>query len=306
MVWVPVLAVTAGIAALCAGFVWYETTTPTQEVHPGWGHFLFSTCFTIGFLCVLGSLAFLMGWSEISSDPYWPWAWWVGLALAAIVVVTGSHEVANEIEDIRTGIKSRPNKLRWRPALLPRVAILIVLSGAAFFIGMRLGQFILADIHQAGLRLPRIWPHLVEALIVAEFTSIAVIGTWALCLKLWTSGLTPTGATAAVGGASLEVGVTLGKFFAFAKGVLWCGFALLLVVISWPPSALISWAVIIGGVVAFGKGLREIGTLLKRTSIPDHPSVSEMNARTATEDEARRAARGDGGDSFVDSRRYPE
>jgi hypothetical protein len=301
---VLVLAATAGIAALCAGMVWYETMTPMQEVRPGWGHFLFSTCSMIGFVCVLGSIASLMGWNEIGSDPDWPWAWWVGLALAVIVVVAGSQEVSDEIEDIRTGIKSRPHKLRWRPALLPRVAMLIVLSGAAFFIGIQLGQFILADIQQTGLRLPKIWPHLIEALIVTEFTSIAVIGTWALCLKLWTLGAKPTGVAEAIGGVSLEVGATIGKLFAVVKGVLWCGFALLLVVISWPPSGLISWAVLIAGVIVFGKGLREIGTVLKATPTPDHPSVSEMNARTATEDEARRAARGESGNTVADSQIY--
>lgn len=295
-------------AVVLGGYFWrLPQAWGSQEVRPGWLHFFFETAPLYGLCGPFVSIAALMI-SEVDRSDWGPWWWWFGVASTIGTLWIGCHDVAQEIQDIRYGVKVRPTRTSWRQdiALLPNTFALLIPTVVVFIVVLKLSQ----SSALAGLP-PALSPEQRPGYtiqFVAPLVSAAVICTWALCLKLWTLGAKPAGVSPmeALGRVSIEVGATIGKLIAFVKGTFWCALGAALICFFWPPIGIFTLVFIIAGVIAVGKGLSEIGPVLKGTPTPDHPSITEMNARTATEDEARRAARGDSGDTFVDSRRYRE
>lgn len=110
----------------------------------------------------------------------------------------------------------------------------------------------------------------------------------------------------AVSDISSEVGITIAKLVAFVRGSLWCGLAAFVMWFAWPPAGFVSWGCVIAAIIALGKGLSEIGPALKGETSVAGPRLAERQARTATEDEARQAARGDDRDATVDGVRFPD
>ena len=242
---------------IMVGYFCYRITAPPSQVRPGWAHVLFKTGFEYGLAGPILATCFLMGLDDyIHRGPAQPW-WWVGAAFAACSIAFGSNDVAWEIDDVRKGVKIRPASTAWR---LPQAIWIMVPTAAAFVIGLKFGQSILAAERDAG-RFLRNDPD--AAILVASVVNLAVMATWALCLGLLTGGRQQSGVP------PLDIfdgstRATVGNLVAVLKGVLWCGFALLLAYKVWPPESVLGWAAIVGAIVAFGKGLSDAGATVSR------------------------------------------
>jgi hypothetical protein len=268
---------------------------------------------------VLGSIVFQsVGWIVATIDPdsvlqpYFPF-----IALGAIAVQT-------RIDGAHNGVLSAAWLVSWVKAI-----VLALVSMAAFYLVSRYSWTIWMPaaryLHQSTPLTPTEAIGAVVALYcVAQI--IVLTAVWGIWGKFFGPVRRPSGArgSSAIGGFSIVD--SIGRFFEsignegaklgmLVKGMLWFALCALLLSVGWwflgqSPSVrvlnIIGWAFVVVGALILFKALQFIGAALKGTLTPGHPGVSDKSARTATEEEARRSARGDSDDSLVDSRRYRE
>ena len=174
----------ATVALLSLGFAilaWWVARGKGPEF--GWMFFWIANALPWGVGGVWASVILANGWFEVpnhimSQDN-------AGILCAIIVLVCGSYAVSDNIRNAQQGYCGTGLKSDLQP--IPRAMIIFAASGAAYFIGLKVGQSLLANSIYGG-RMPQ---HLsrkaltMAVLIVGGCSSIAVVGVWALCFKLW-------------------------------------------------------------------------------------------------------------------------
>lgn len=281
---------------------------------PGrWGPF-FCEALPLPVIILPPGVALLMG-----NDLYIPLIppFWAGVIGALLGLGGGSLGVAQVIIDARRGVRSKgwKSELNAFPLALPLFVLSVVVFSGALKFGAKFGAS-LASYPNLPSPAQENLPIIASTLIGGEIAIVAVAASWAFCVYVLAlprsrdgSRLESSKGSAlerildGAGQVSTSIGTAIDQLVAFVKAGLWGILAAYLIEVAWPPGGLIGWFLVALGVVAAGKGLSEIGPVLRRRGRLENQGVYGQS-RNATPDEARQATRGTGGQVSVDDRHF--
>lgn len=303
LIFLPVIV----LFAIMVGSVFYGLRDPPKS--PGrWLPFFFEALAAPAFILPV-SVALLSG--KDIGIPFIP-PFWAGVIGVFLGLAGGSLGVGEVI----TNAKRRARLKGWwksELAALPLSIPLFLLSAAVFVVALTIGTSFGASLAAApdGSLRPAANEELkIIAPIVmgAEISIFAVIAFWACCVYVLTPRRLSEGSKLdrildGVGEVTTAVGFSIGQIVAFVTGGLWLILATLLIYYAWRPEGPIGWLVVALGVVALGKGLSEIGSMLRGRDRLENQGA-HGNAATATEEQASAHERGDASQTPLHRQRF--